>query len=251
MIDKVSHKRWLLAQKRESDNWKNIEGIVQSETKEIKKKYSGLLKNISKEIGLKVDWTILDLGCGATCISSLFSCKNKFGIDPLSDDLLISNKVIHGVKVEKGRGEEIPFKNNNFNLVICRNVIDHSENPKKIISESKRVLTNNGFFILSCYVYPRFISLVKNIGEIIYPQRNIEHPFTFTMSELERLCVNDFSILKRYVVFEGKHSTDYGKVGIVGEDKSILNKIITDINNKILNNNWFVREYFLLLKVKK
>jgi len=246
MKNKVSRNRWEHAQKLELKDWKK-ENTVNNEIKELEKKYSLFLKELSRRISFSKNWKILDIGCGPTCVSRFFPEANKMGIDPLSDKLKLSGKKISGVKIVQGRGEELPFKNNEFDLIICRNAIDHSQSPEKIIEESARVLKDNCFFVLACYIYPSFIVFLKNLSEKLSLFRNMEHPSSFTAEDLEKLSLFKYKIIETKIIYEGKHSTDFGKVGHIEPDRSLVNKIVMFLN-KLVGNNWFVREYLLLLK---
>ncbi len=41
---------------------------------------------------------------------------------------------------------EMPFSDGSFDLVVCQAVLEHVENPKKVVSEIKRVLKGKGLF---------------------------------------------------------------------------------------------------------
>jgi len=41
---------------------------------------------------------------------------------------------------------DMPFEDDSFDLVVCQAVLEHIENPLKVISEIKRVLKKNGLF---------------------------------------------------------------------------------------------------------
>lgn len=244
----VDKKRWDKAQELELEDWKNND-IEKLELTEIKKKYSKILSEISQKLNLNKNWRILDIGCGPTCISQFFPDAQKMGIDPLAKELKIDGKKINDVAISYGRGEEIPFDKSSFDLVICRNVIDHSQNPKIIVTETKRVLKARGYFILACYVYTGFVVFLKRVSEILGVFRNIEHPHAFTDVGLKKLCRNHFSIVCERIIYEGKHSTDFGKAYKIKPDRSIINKLVMFINSYIIGNKWFVREYLLLLKM--
>lgn len=244
----INDTRWNRAQKLEYQDWSKKKDIVKNELEEIYVKYESYLKQVAKKIGINKKWKILDLGCGPTCITRLLPDCIKYGIDPLAKKLGIAGQTIGGVKVIEGKGEKIPYGNKHFELVVCRNVIDHAQNPHKIINEVLRVLKPNGYFMLSCYVYTPFIVNLKIVSEKFGFLRNMEHPHSFTSDSLIDLCRDNFIIQEKTVIFEGKHSTDFGKIGPIEPDKSKLNQFIVFINRVIMRNNWFVREYFILMK---
>lgn len=245
----VSIKRWKKAQEKEIDGW--IEEVtVEDEFLEIKNKYTALLKDFAEKSHYHWNWKVLDLGCGPTCISRLLPKAQKIGIDPLADRFGIEGKVIDGVRVRLARGEEIPFKDSEFNLVICRNVLDHVQSPLKVVKETHRVLKAKGYFILSCYTYNPFIKFVKSFSEMLPQIKNIAHPFTFTPSDLEKLASGRFIVERKTDVHIGYHPNDYGKINEKKSKWNFLQKLMIFINFKIFKEKWFVKEYCLVLKKK-
>jgi ubiquinone/menaquinone biosynthesis C-methylase UbiE len=99
----------------------------------------------------------------------------------------------------QGRAEKLPFKDNFFDIVILANVLDHTENPEKALSEIKRVLKNGGMFYFENLFYQKkFIHLANIYGTIkkfltgnIF---NIHHPFMFQFPDMKSLLSNNFLI---------------------------------------------------------
>lgn len=242
-------KRWLQAQKAEYHDWKDnkIRGL---ELKEIEKKYQSFLKKISSEIGVNRNWKVLDLGCGPTCISRFLPSAQKIGLDPLAGKLGLKGKLVAGVKILSGKAEKTPFDNNNFDLIICRNVIDHTENSQQTVFEASRVLIDKGYFILAVYVYPKPIAWLKILSEKIPFLKNIEHPFTFTIKSFKKLVDEYFVVQNEFVIHTGYHPNDYGKIDEKISRRTILQKLAIFINYKIFREKWFVKEYCLLLRKK-
>lgn len=131
-------------------------------------KYSAFLDNQKIEDFKKVVDTIskytkesdyiLDLGCGAgNLLKSISGRKNKFGVE-------ISNTSIEKAKRKNLNcvaydGKKIPFENNQFNLVVSYNVLEHVDNVNLFLSESLRVLKKGGYLILVC---PNFLSITNS-----------------------------------------------------------------------------------------
>lgn len=70
----------------------------------------------------------------------------SFGIDPSEKMLEIAKK--HGIKTFVGVGENLPFDDNEFDYVLIVITICFVKDPQKVISETKRVLKNNGELII-------------------------------------------------------------------------------------------------------
>jgi len=69
-----------------------------------------------------------------------------FGIDPSKKMLEIAKK--RGIKTFVGKGENLPFADNEFDYVLIVITICFVKNPEIVISEARRVLKNNGKLII-------------------------------------------------------------------------------------------------------
>lgn len=83
----------------------------------------------------------LDLGCGL--LSVFTGLSNQItAVDPLMDEYrAILDLPDNHIKAD---GENLLFKDKQFDYVFCVNVIDHTPSPEKMVSEIKRVLKNKG-----------------------------------------------------------------------------------------------------------
>jgi ubiquinone/menaquinone biosynthesis C-methylase UbiE len=90
---------------------------------------------------------VLDVGCGNSPFDYLVnkSTCEYVGIDIAGAD----NFDYQNSKIITFDGENIPFANNSFENIICTEVIEHIENPAKIIDEMYRVLKPNGLCIVT------------------------------------------------------------------------------------------------------
>ncbi|MHA1439378.1 MAG: class I SAM-dependent methyltransferase [Promethearchaeota archaeon] len=145
-------------------------------------------ENISKFI--KLDRSsfkqnkILDIGCGYTSVLNILPKSERFGIDIVINKLKKYNFPLNKeIKWINGIAEKLPFEDNYFDIIFCSNGIDHYENPKKVISEVKRVLKYKGIFILTIDVFN------DNIG-----YRNKLHPYSYTESKILKE-LDDFKII--------------------------------------------------------
>ena len=94
---------------------------------------------------LKKSDLVLDNGCGNGSFANFFKGK-VIGVDISEEMLKFAAK---RMKVKKGSSENLPFKNETFNVVFCRSTLHHLKNPKKAIDEMQRVLKPNGKIIVS------------------------------------------------------------------------------------------------------
>jgi len=69
-----------------------------------------------------------------------------------------SKKVVKRSHLQTASAQELPFKNDSFNVVIIKHIVEHLPNPKKAIEEIARVLEPGGTLILAT---PNLDSLLK------------------------------------------------------------------------------------------
>lgn len=93
--------------------------------------------------------TILDLGCGPRgSLEWADMSKERIGLDPLADKYLKLGAKHQKMKYVKAYSENIPFKNEYFDVVCSFNSLDHVDDVKRTTSEIKRILKKGGLFLL-------------------------------------------------------------------------------------------------------
>lgn len=88
---------------------------------------------------------LLDMGCGNKPYAGVFSkhVRNHIGID-MPGSTLIDNTLDAFAKVE-----ELPFRGETFDCVICSEVLQYVPSPQAAVKEAFRVLKKNGVFIVT------------------------------------------------------------------------------------------------------
>ncbi len=85
----------------------------------------------------------LDIGSGGSSYHRFFPNRLSVDIDPARKPDMVAD------------AHDLPFKDGEFDLVLCTEVLEHVKDPKKVISEIGRVLTPGGQVILTTrFVYP-------------------------------------------------------------------------------------------------
>ena len=242
-------KRWKEAIEFELNEWKNRPQIFEEEFAESRQKYSDYFAVIETQIGVQETWKILDVGCNETCVSRMIRMGEHFGIDPLANELHLQEK-ISDFEIKNATGENIPYSNEKFDLVVCINVIDHTSDPNEVIEEIKRVTKKDGYLIIAVYVYNNFICLMRMLAEKIPGLRNVGHPHTFSPKGFEKLVESDYEIISRKIIYEGKDPLDFGKTQDVEKRLPFPQSLVSFINLRMLRNKWFTREYCLVCKKK-
>lgn len=86
---------------------------------------------------------VLDVGAGGSSYGRFFPNRLTVDIDPKRKPDIVAD------------AHSLPFEDEEFERILCTEVLEHLKNPTKAISEMKRVLKNDGILILTTrFVYP-------------------------------------------------------------------------------------------------
>lgn len=193
---KDKNKRWSLAQGYEKSWWKKKEESIsanyfQNSADEISQKYNKIGK-------LDPDTKILEVGSGALgVISFIHESDSRFGIDPLEYYYSTVKKFVSqrdkSVNYATAKGENIPYENSFFDIIILDNVLDHCESPLLVINEIKRVSKPNTFIFFRQNTYNYYGKFMRFVMELFLIDKG--HPFTFTKSQIKKLFSRDFELI--------------------------------------------------------
>jgi 2-polyprenyl-3-methyl-5-hydroxy-6-metoxy-1,4-benzoquinol methylase len=136
-----------------------------------------LLEQVKK---IKPD-SILDVGAGEGFTLEIFR-KNKIakkleGIEYMDEALKLAKRLHPKVMIKKGDIYNLPYKANSFDLIICTEVLEHLEDPKKALEELRRVTKK--YLILSVPNEPLFtvqrVLRGKNVLKLGAHPEHIQH----------------------------------------------------------------------------
>lgn len=124
---------------------------------------------------------VLDVGCGISTVLH-FVPGERFGIDPLADEYLKLYDYPKELTIQRSWGEEIPFRDEDFDVVFCSNVLDHVTSPERTLAEIQRVLKAEGYLVLTVEIFPDSTA------------RDPAHPHAMTHARVEALLQGQFEI---------------------------------------------------------
>lgn len=139
---------------------------------------NNFLNSVVKTIRpLNID-SVLDVGCGEGFTLARLS-KEKIGkefegIEYDEGAITLGKKLYPRLKITKGDIYDLPYKSNSFDLVVCTEVLEHLENPKKAYRELVRV--SKKYILLSVPNEPFFtIQRIARFQNILHLGAHPEH----------------------------------------------------------------------------
>jgi SAM-dependent methyltransferase len=94
-------------------------------------------------------WRVLDLGCGAGGSVDVFRVRDPHvewvGID-VPDSPEARTRTRRDARFESFDGVSMPFDDGAFELVYCKQVLEHVRHPEPLLAEVHRVLAPGGWF---------------------------------------------------------------------------------------------------------
>jgi 2-polyprenyl-3-methyl-5-hydroxy-6-metoxy-1,4-benzoquinol methylase len=103
--------------------------------------------------------SVLDVGCGEGFTMNRMKAagigKTREGIEYSETSIAIAKELYPDLNIKQGDIYKLPYKDNSFDLVVCTEVLEHLENPKKALLELVRV--SKKYVLLSVPNEPLFM----------------------------------------------------------------------------------------------
>ncbi|MDI6752578.1 MAG: class I SAM-dependent methyltransferase [bacterium] len=178
------------------------------------------LELLSSFVGDLKGKSLLEVGSGWGLFVALARKQqvDSYGIEPEEDVYQASLKVLgsYGLSqdiLKQAPGEKIPFEDNTFDVVYSTMVLEHVEDPEKVIKESIRVLKKGGYLQ---FVIPNYGSFWEGHYGILWPP-NLSKP-----------------LAKIYVSLLGRNPSYLDGLNFINQ--GYLKKIIANIDEvKVIN----------------
>jgi len=112
-----------------------------------------IIKTIEEKLGPHKK--ILDIGCGGGFLTNALANAHHevTGIDLSKESLAIAakNDVTTRVIYLQASAEELPFPSNSFDVVSALDLLEHVEDPAKVVAQASKVLKPNGLFFFHTF----------------------------------------------------------------------------------------------------
>jgi ubiquinone/menaquinone biosynthesis C-methylase UbiE len=142
--------------------------------KNIVKDFKGSLDIISKYLFLKKDFILIDIGGGTGYITSNLSNKVKQAIVLDPSYKMLSKMNNSCISLIQGTGQNIPFKQNTFDIVLMINLLHHltPDEQEIVLEDAFRVIKKDGILFVIDATHPKkiFAIIFRNIERIIVGQ---------------------------------------------------------------------------------
>jgi SAM-dependent methyltransferase len=140
------------------------------------------------------DAAVLEVGSGAHGLIFYFGSKSGVGVDPLADHYRAMFPWHTRARTIAAGGEALPFADASFDVVLCDNVVDHAEAPRKILEEIVRVMRPGALLFFEVNVHHPLYRLAaslhagwKALGLPFEVTPFADHTFHFTRASAEAL----------------------------------------------------------------
>ena len=98
---------------------------------------------------------VLDLGCGGGLLSNDLAARGHdvIGLDPLDDNLAVARAYDRTGRASYVRGDAraLPFADASLDAVCAMDLLEHVEEPERVVAEAARVLAPGGVFFFHTF----------------------------------------------------------------------------------------------------
>lgn len=113
---------------------------------------------------IKADARVVEVGSGAHGLIFYFGADHGVGVDPLA---VSYGNLFPGwqrrAQTIAAVGESLPFGDQSFDVVLCDNVVDHAESPRKIAGELARILVPGGLLYFTVNIHHQVYALAAGV----------------------------------------------------------------------------------------
>ncbi|MFQ5582529.1 MAG: class I SAM-dependent methyltransferase [Mariprofundaceae bacterium] len=166
----ITQSRWAESQKCEQQHWHG-QDVLEDELSHAQSCYLPIMQRHAAS--LPKDASILEIGCGPTCISRFIEQGEKTFVDPLLEDF----RRAYPGELPEGEflpvmAENIPKPDHCYDFILCVNTLNHVMNPELVLNEVERLLKPDGTFMLSLQTFSPLAARLHYLLERFSPAMN-------------------------------------------------------------------------------
>jgi len=142
----------------------------------------------------------LDIGCHSGLFTKQIlqssNIQQIYGVDISAQAIALAKN-----RIKKGRffvadAHKLPFKDNFFDSIVCLEMLEHVENPQKVISEINRVLKKSGQGIILIPTDNQLFRIIWFLWNLYRPVWKHAHINSFNYSTVASLLKREKLIVK-------------------------------------------------------
>lgn len=153
-----------------------------------------ILSEILSQIGEKK--TVLDIGCGAGLLTNALAQAGHIvhGIDLSAKSLEVAKNhdATQTVLYKEASGYALPYPDASFDVVCAMDLLEHVEDPGRVISEASRVLKKGGLFFFHTFNrnWLSYLLVIKGVEWFVpnAPKNMHVYHLFIKPEELEKMC---------------------------------------------------------------
>jgi SAM-dependent methyltransferase len=191
----VPASRWEKAQKYERNFWSVQAERLRGDTSKLQW-YEERATTIWEQakVFLPQDCPVcaLEIGPGPVGLINYLDIEERDALDPLENYYKTEPHLVSlrdkRVRYRQGTGEDVSKLNKIYSFIIIDNVLDHVQNPGKVLKEIHNNLVPGGIMFISINIYTQFGSILRGLIERWEIDKG--HPFNFTQHSITTLIEN-------------------------------------------------------------
>ncbi len=187
--------RWRQAQRYERRYWQQVADRIATGAAKNLTWYKHRAQTCAKALqphlhdGAAKGGTVVEVGSGPVGIVTFFEWGTRFALDPL-ESFYASHSALSALRSSavtylEGSGEALPFGDGSVAVVIIDNVLDHTQDPDRVLSEIRRVLDARGALFFKVNIRTDFGTRFHGLLELATIDRG--HPHSYSLHGIRRL----------------------------------------------------------------
>ena len=203
---RIGTPRWVKAQAYEKAYWQRLGDDIETGIRGRLDWYAWRAQQLEKRLDAihvaNRSGKVLEIGSGPIGIVSFLGWGECYALDPL-EHFYCTRPTLVGlrnpdVRYQTGTGEDLSFADESCSLVIIDNVLDHTYEPGRILTQVARILRPDGHLYLAVNVHTLWGALLHTGLAVLEIDKG--HPHTFTSDRLRRFVnAHGFDVLQEQI----------------------------------------------------
>lgn len=149
---------------------------------------------------------VLEVGCGAGHVLQEFGETTRTGLDLSTTMLERARRRLGGsVRLLRGSAEQLPLANASYDIVLCTEVLEHTQHPEQVINELMRVAAPGARVVVSipneanidrAKRFIRSVPILRTVLRSLAAEGNEWHVHQMDLADLRRIGGSTTSVAR-------------------------------------------------------